>query len=203
MRDLARRVGDGLRERVGYRGAFTVDGVLTAEGFLPTELNPRLGAGLATMTRGLPDLPVGLLDRALIEGEAGAVAAGDLERQVLEAADRARAGGAWTVTDAAADATRELPVTFEGGTCRPAAGGDPADGVLSFGPSGWAGSSVWPSTRSGCRPDRRWRRSRWPRSRWPTSGSVLASARWSRPVPFAERGDAPHVGARHWVGGPG
>jgi len=139
MRDLARRVGDGLRERVGYRGAFTVDGVLTAEGFLPTELNPRLGAGLATMTRGLPDLPVGLLDRALIEGEAGAVAAGDLERQVLEAADRARAGGAWTVTDAAADATRELPVTFEGGTCRPAAGGDPADGVLSFGPSGVGG----------------------------------------------------------------
>jgi hypothetical protein len=139
MRDLARRVGNGLRERVGYRGAFTVDGVLTAEGFLPTELNPRLGAGLATMTRGLPDLPVGLLDRALIDGDAVAVAAGDLERQVLEAADRTRAGGAWTVTDAAADATRELPVAFEGGACRPAAEGDPADGVLSFGPSGVGG----------------------------------------------------------------
>jgi hypothetical protein len=139
MRDLARRVGDGLRERVGYRGAFTVDGVLTADGFLPTELNPRLGAGLATMTRGLPALPVALLDRALIEGEAVAVAAGDLERQVLEAADRARAGGAWTVTDAAADATRELPVTFEDGTCRPAAEGRSADGVLSFGPSGVGG----------------------------------------------------------------
>ena len=69
MRDLARRVGDGLRERVGYRGAFTVDGVLAAEGFLPTELNPRLGAGLSMMTRDLPDLPVALLDRALIEGE--------------------------------------------------------------------------------------------------------------------------------------
>jgi hypothetical protein len=138
MRDLARRVGEGLRERVGYRGAFTVDGVLAAEGFLPTELNPRLGAGLSTMTRDLPDLPVALLDRALIEGERLAIGADDLERQVLLAADRTRAGGAWTVTDVATDATRELPVEFEGGACRPA-GGRQADGVLSVGPSGVGG----------------------------------------------------------------
>jgi hypothetical protein len=32
MRDLAHRVGPGLRQRVGYRSAFTVDGVLAAEG---------------------------------------------------------------------------------------------------------------------------------------------------------------------------
>jgi hypothetical protein len=139
MRDLARRVGEGLRRRVGYRGAFTVDGVLAAEGFLPTELNPRLGAGLSMMTRDLPDLPVGLLDRALIEGEALASAAADLERQVLRAADRSRAGGAWTVTDVATDATRELPVLFEDGACRPAGGDRPADGALSFGPSGVGG----------------------------------------------------------------
>jgi hypothetical protein len=142
MRDLARRVGAGLRERVGYRGAFTVDGVLAAEGFLPTELNPRLGAGLSMMTRDLPDLPVSLLDRALVEGEPLAYGADDLERQVLAAADPTRAGGAWTVTDrrpGPGDATRELPVTFAGGGCRPAAEGRPADGVLSFGPSGVGG----------------------------------------------------------------
>jgi hypothetical protein len=139
MRELARRVGAGLRERVGYRGAFTVDGVLAAEGFLPTELNPRLGAGLSMMTRDLPDLPVGLLDRALIEGERLAVTADALERQVLAAADRVRAGGAWTVTEAAADATRELPVVFEAGACRPATGDEPPDGVLAFGPSGVGG----------------------------------------------------------------
>jgi hypothetical protein len=142
MRDLARRVGAGLRERVGYRGAFTVDGVLAAEGFLPTELNPRLGAGLSMMTRDLPDLPVSLLDRALVEGEPLAYGAGDLERQVLAAADPTRAGGAWTVTDrrpGPGDTTRELPVTFEGGACRPATDGRPADGVLSFGPSGVGG----------------------------------------------------------------
>jgi hypothetical protein len=32
MRDLAHRVGPGLRQRVGYRGAFTLDGVLAARG---------------------------------------------------------------------------------------------------------------------------------------------------------------------------
>ena len=142
MRDLARRVGAGLRERVGYRGAFTVDGVLAAEGFLPTELNPRLGAGLAMMTRDLPELPVALLDRALVQGEPLGYGAGDLEGQVLAAADPTRAGGAWTVTDrrpGPGDATRELSVTFAGGACRPTADGRPADGVLSFGPSGVGG----------------------------------------------------------------
>jgi hypothetical protein len=151
MRDLARRVGEGLRERVGYRGAFTVDGVLAAEGFRPTELNPRLGAGLSIMTRDLPDLPVGLLDRALIEGQTPAFGAAELERQLLAAADRTRAGGASTVTERrpedlepspperpVAGATRELPVAFEAGACRPAEGRDP-DGVLSFGPSGVGG----------------------------------------------------------------
>ena len=153
MRDLARRVGAGLRERVGYRGAFTVDGVLAAEGFLPTELNPRLGAGLSVMASDLPELPVALLDRALIEGEPLRYGAGDLERQVLAAADRTRAGGAATVTErgpgvlkpghpeneVATDATTELRVRFEDGTCRPAMDGRPADGVLAFGPSGVGG----------------------------------------------------------------
>jgi hypothetical protein len=139
MRDLARRVGEGLGDRVGYRGAFTVDGVLAAEGFLPTELNARLGAGLAMMTAGLPGLPVSLLDRVLIEGEAVAFGHGDLEDQVLAAADRTRAGGAWSVTRVGTDATTDLPVVFEGGACRPAAGDRPADGVLAFGPSGVGG----------------------------------------------------------------
>jgi hypothetical protein len=58
---------------------------------------------------------------------------------VLAAADRSRAGGAWTVTEAASDVTRELPVVFQGGACRPAADGEPAHGGLSFGPSGVGG----------------------------------------------------------------
>ena len=49
MRDVARRVGEQLRAAYGYRGGFGVDGVLTADGFRPTELNSRMSAGLSTV----------------------------------------------------------------------------------------------------------------------------------------------------------
>src|SRR5688500_774017 len=60
MREIARATGALLRTEVDFRGAFTVDGVATARGFIPTELNPRSGAGLNVMLRGLPDLPLQL-----------------------------------------------------------------------------------------------------------------------------------------------
>lgn len=46
MRNTVRAVGDELRRTFNYRGVFTVDGVLTERGFLPTEVNPRFGAAL-------------------------------------------------------------------------------------------------------------------------------------------------------------
>src|SRR6266498_1384076 len=49
MRRVAGVVGVALRDQVGYLGAFTVDGVLSEDGFLPTELNTRYGAGLMVM----------------------------------------------------------------------------------------------------------------------------------------------------------
>ena len=70
MRQAARRVGERLREQVDYRGAFTIDGVLTpTQGFLPTELNPRFGAALGHLGASLPQLPLRLLDLALVEEE--------------------------------------------------------------------------------------------------------------------------------------
>ena len=69
MRDAARRVGAHLRETVGYLGAFTIDGIVDEQdGFLPTELNPRSGAGLHTMLRPLPEIPFQLLLDALVGG---------------------------------------------------------------------------------------------------------------------------------------
>ena len=94
------------------------------------------------MTRDLPELPVPLLDRALIEGEALAYRADDLERQVLDVADRSRAGGAWTVTlkgPVTNGANEEVAVAFEEGACRPATDERPPDGTLTFGPSGVGG----------------------------------------------------------------
>jgi hypothetical protein len=67
MRNVARRVGEHLRDRVDYRGSFTVDGVVTTEGFRPTELNPRFGGAMGRMSASLPDLPLLLLHLATIE----------------------------------------------------------------------------------------------------------------------------------------
>ncbi len=95
MRDIARRVGAELRRRVDFRGAFTVDGVMTADGFRPTELNPRLGAGLNAIARGIEDLPIDLLNQALVAGLDLDYRAVDFERLVVETADARRGGGTW------------------------------------------------------------------------------------------------------------
>jgi hypothetical protein len=96
MRDVARRVGALLADEVGFRGAFTVDGVVTADGFRPTELNPRPGAGLVTIGRGLPDrFPLLLVIDLIGAGcDVGRTAA-EIETDLLTAADSARGGGTW------------------------------------------------------------------------------------------------------------
>ena len=66
MKSVALRTGRRLREEVDYRGSFTVDGVLTDDGFLPSELNPRYGAGLGVQARAT-GLPLFLLHGATID----------------------------------------------------------------------------------------------------------------------------------------
>lgn len=68
MRDMVVGVGEHLRQTVGYRGSFTVDGVMTANGFLPTELNPRFGGAIGRMAQSMPELPLYLLHLATAEG---------------------------------------------------------------------------------------------------------------------------------------
>jgi hypothetical protein len=94
MRDAARRIGAVLRAEVGFRGFFTVDGVLTAEGFRPTEVNPRFGAGLLGYAASVPDLSLALLHRATIAGAVDPAAA-DLEALLVSAADATRVAAAW------------------------------------------------------------------------------------------------------------
>jgi len=67
MRELSRKVGTYLAREVGYLGPYGVDGILTPDGFRPTELNPRMSAG-AGVQLGVVDVPLGLLMRAEIEG---------------------------------------------------------------------------------------------------------------------------------------
>ncbi len=138
MRRVAKDVGHHLRETVGYLGGCSIDGVMTVDGFRPTELNPRLSAGLGLQLGSMAeDLPVGTLSHLLIEG--------DLDPSLLEGiGDRA---------SAAADATRiarvvlhspvaieetEVPVRWTGEAVVEA---DPAEATATVesgsAPSGW------------------------------------------------------------------
>jgi hypothetical protein len=120
MREVARRAGAALRDEVRYRGAFTVDGVMTDEGFLPTELNPRNGAGLVMMARTLDDeLPLQLLLDALVGEVEADWRPAQLESLLVEHFDAHRAGGTW----------RGVPVAIEPGEL------DLDGGHLSVGPS--------------------------------------------------------------------
>ncbi len=78
MRGVARRVGDHLRAAHDYRGAFGIDGVLTADGFRPTELNTRMSAGVTTIAAIDPTF-FALLQRHLVAGLDTGLSAADLE----------------------------------------------------------------------------------------------------------------------------
>ncbi len=90
MRDLARRTGEQLRDRVGYRGAFGIDGVLTVDGFRPTELNARLSGGLGAMARVADTSLFVLLQFTLLAGRDPGVDAPSLERWALGVLDATR-----------------------------------------------------------------------------------------------------------------
>ena len=103
MRTIARRVGEALRSQIDYRGAFTIDGVMTEDGFRPTELNPRMGAALGVMSRAFDKLPVGLLNMAVVEQLEIDWRPQELEATLLTKADEARAAGGMCVV------TRPVP----------------------------------------------------------------------------------------------
>lgn len=139
MRRVAVVVGAALRDQVGYLGAFTVDGVLSEDGFLPTELNTRYGAGLTVMADSREDLPLWLLNLAVVEGEPLGLGSAVLEADVLERADRHRSGALWTVTHQAPATSRQQPVAFSPGGARFAGPGEQPAGTLWFGPSNIGG----------------------------------------------------------------
>lgn len=136
MRDVARRVARGLGDRYGFRGGFSVDGVLTDEGFLPTELNSRFAGGLGVIARGVPDLPLALVQAALVSGHDPGVTAAELEALLLTAADQQRAGGGARMLSSVSPAeTDTRAVVVEGTTVRPAGPAEEPDGELMLGPA--------------------------------------------------------------------
>jgi hypothetical protein len=135
MRDVGHRAAAGLRRDVGYRGAFTVDGVMTVDGFRPTELNSRAGGGLSVLGRALPDLPLLLLLTAISGGAALDYRPRQLEELVVQTADATRAGGTWRAIHAKVPHVDSEAVMFDGARCRPAAPGEQPHGRYTVGPA--------------------------------------------------------------------
>ncbi len=136
MREVARRVGQHLRTEHDYRGGFSVDGVLTCDGFRPTELNPRFAGGLSTLGKSVPELPLDLLQMATIRDIDLGVRANELEELLLPAADARRFGSAYNVINAPGPAETES-VDVAGGAdgLRVAESGEVAIGTVERGPA--------------------------------------------------------------------
>ncbi len=114
MRSIARRVGDALRAEVDYRGGFTIDGIMTSDGFRPPELNPRPGAALGLLSKSLPDLPLSVLLPAISGGVELEYRPRDFEELLLTGADATRTGGTWSVLPSALPAIDSQPVAYDG-----------------------------------------------------------------------------------------
>jgi hypothetical protein len=132
MRELGRRTGELLARQVGYRGGFSIDGVLTADGFRPTELNPRFSGGLARMARAVPELPAELLQLNLVSGRDPGVDVGSLQHLLLSAVDAHRTGDAIGVSTAIRLAeTQSVQVVASGERFEEAAGAEPFGTILA------------------------------------------------------------------------
>jgi hypothetical protein len=90
MRATAAAIARHLRDHHRLRGGLGVDGVLTAEGFRVTEVNPRFSGGLTRLSRAAPSLHLDLVQlNALLDRDIARPAA-DLEAEALALLDEHR-----------------------------------------------------------------------------------------------------------------
>jgi hypothetical protein len=97
MRAAVRRVGAHLQAEHGYRGAFGIDGVLTADGFRPTELNTRMSAGASTLAE-VDARFFALLQANLVAGVDTGLGHADIE-SLVPMMDAARSGKVLAVAE--------------------------------------------------------------------------------------------------------
>jgi hypothetical protein len=136
MRELARRVGTQLRDRHGFLGGFGIDGVLTREGFRPTELNSRFSGGLTVISKGIPELPLEMLQVSLVAGRDVGVSAADLESLLVTSTDRNRVGRVATVTEAVRpNESTTVPVIWRAGELLEATDPEERSGEVVIGPT--------------------------------------------------------------------
>jgi hypothetical protein len=118
----------------------TVDGVLTADGFLPTELNPRYGAAMDLLARPLTELSLLLLNLAIVEDEPLDWQANELERLVVASSDAQRAGGGLALVHKPVEADQSMELAIDQkGDVQQARKGETADAIATLGPSATGG----------------------------------------------------------------
>jgi hypothetical protein len=113
MISIAKQVGAKLREEIGFRGCFTVDGVVTADGFRPTELNPRQGAGIGALFGAYPGVPFSLTFDAITADKAPTIDPVLFESEVRKLADDRREGGTWRIVDAGVAVSDKRGAVFD------------------------------------------------------------------------------------------
>ncbi len=99
MRNAARRVGSHIREAFAYRGAFTIDGVLNGDNFLPVELNPRPGAAFARLKGAVSTLPLALIEACVRRNDDFDFQPRALETLVVRSADAHPSASGWSMTE--------------------------------------------------------------------------------------------------------
>ena len=102
----------------------------TADGFRPTELNPRFGAGLGVITSGLDGLPLHLVLDLVVSGRELDISATELEALLLAAADANRSGGTWQLHVDTPVEVSGRAARYEDGTWRWAGPDERRDGVV-------------------------------------------------------------------------
>jgi hypothetical protein len=134
MMAAVRRVGRVLVDRWSYRGAFTVDGILGADGFVPTELNPRTGASAIQFQRAAPNVPLEMLNRILIAGLPCDVHPEAFEAEIGPVLDAHRVGGSWIEATVAGRSTEHHELRWGQRGFRRAMHGATPDASLVTGP---------------------------------------------------------------------
>lgn len=137
MRTLARDLGHFLQRQHGYRGAFGVDGVLTADGFRVTELNPRFSGGLGRLAIIAPEAQLELVHVNALIGRDVSRRAEDIEAGALDLLDANRIADLMGLSAKPVSTTTEVDVRLQDGRLEPARGTDAGQrlGVVQWGPA--------------------------------------------------------------------
>lgn len=135
MRAVAARAAQYLHAQYGYLGSFTIDGIDTKEGFLPTELNPRFGGALGRMVASLPQLPLLIMHFATVEGYPLGVSLDQLSSLLVDAVEANPVIRGMRELSQACPAQIRVFIRWEDGEWRGQADEEGADAELNWGPA--------------------------------------------------------------------